>query len=251
MRASQGELGRRIVIKPRAAPLLGYVACSAVGRKTCGCVIGTCRLCVILHVAAAARCSGSLVNIAGVTLAAGRSGVRAGEREAGRGIVIESGASPLLRGVANRAVARKAGRNMVGIGCRFKYLTMTPGAVRTDAGVTPPRMTLPAIGRYMRPGQPKTTQVVVELCSRPGRCGVAGFASRGEVAPAVIGIGRRLKVAGVATQAVLRSPGKPPGYVAGNALSRDMRACECESRSRVMVESGALPGGIVMTHRAV
>ncbi len=98
---------RVVVIEARAAPVRGGVANLAILREARGDVIGIVRGLVFLQVAViAGRAQGGVLPVA-VALNAGSGDVRAGQRELGLRGVVKRCASPVNRGVAERAILRE------------------------------------------------------------------------------------------------------------------------------------------------
>ena len=104
------------MVEQSALPLRGGVTQGAVrweaGRDVVG-IVG--RLVVVDHVASRADGWRAFVDVVDVAGSAGHGGVEAGQRELRRRIVVEHGAVPLGGGVAQRAVLREAGRDVVRI----------------------------------------------------------------------------------------------------------------------------------------
>ena len=110
VRAGQRE--RRVVVVERGAgPVRGRVARVAGRREARRRVSWVGGPVVVRHVAAGAESIGrcEVVIVVGVARCARQGGVRAGQREAGR-VVVERGARPVRRSVADRAVGREVGR---------------------------------------------------------------------------------------------------------------------------------------------
>ncbi len=115
MRAGQGEPGRRM-IKPASLPLQGRMTDRAILREARGDVVRIGRLIEFREVTGSTRPTDARKLTFRVTVQALERRVSAGQGEFGRGAVVESPAFPLCRGMTKRAVLRKAGIHMTGVG---------------------------------------------------------------------------------------------------------------------------------------
>ena len=119
---------------------------------------------VVLEMAGGAGGAQGSVLSARMTLGARRGGMRAGQREPSR-IVIERGAGPIRCRVAELAVLRKTGCDVIGAGGGLKVLQVAGHAIRADVGIVAARMALQASDGVMRSGKRECREVMIERSS--------------------------------------------------------------------------------------
>ena len=202
----------------------------------------------IRQMARDARRAGQIVVVVEVALRALQTGVRAGQGEAGGG-VIKGRTGPGCGAVADRAIRREPGGHVVRIGCGLESVHVARSARRIRGAQT-------------------VVSVYVALCAghggvrasqRPAGGGVieGPVAPRCRVVALLTGLREsRLRVAWIIGALVIRKmarhasriragQGVVPVYVTLAALQAAMRACQGESGGRV-IECGAVPAcGVV------
>jgi len=245
MRTGQRE--RRAVMECQAGsrPIGGGVADRAIGRKTCGHVVGIGRSREVGLMTAIARRvgAGQAVVVIDVALGALQRGVRTGQRKARAGVV-ERCSRPTGGGVALRAIGGEAARHVVGIRGACEVGLMAAIARRVGAGqaVVAIDVALLALQRGVRASQGEAGGRVIERRARPGSVVVALQAVGGEPCLNVIGIRRTVVVRLMASDARGVGAGQIviPVHVALLALQRRVRAREREAGGRV-VKRGVAP----------
>ena len=128
------------------------------------------------------------VVVIGVALGAGQRGMEAQQREH-RG-VIEGGRSPISRGVAERAIGRKASRHVSRIGCSAKVCLVARVAIRGRTGENIIDVARRARNRRVCAGERERGVVVIKDCPCPRSRVMAYDAVGREIRGNVIGIGR-------------------------------------------------------------
>lgn len=115
MRASERELGLRVVVELYAQPGRGVMAGRALLRESRGAVVRIIGPVEILQVAADTIGTGAREIIVGVTCGAFQLGVRAGQGEACELGVIEGRSLPAIHAVTELALGREPDRGVVGV----------------------------------------------------------------------------------------------------------------------------------------
>lgn len=115
--------------------------------------------------------------------------VRSGEGEAG-GAVVKTGRDPGGGVVAHLALLRKAGSDVVRIGCAVEILEVARDTQRAQVREHPAHVATLALQRGMRAGKGEAGSSVIESGIRPRGRAVADRAIRGETGGLVVGVGR-------------------------------------------------------------
>jgi hypothetical protein len=145
------------------------VAQRAILRETAGDVVRIGGLLELCRVAGKARSWKPDEHPARVTTAAVQCRMRSGQGECRLG-VIENGAQPVGRAVAEGAIRRQARSYVVRIGGLLESREMAARASRRRAGEITGRVALRALERSMRSRQRKNCLGMVETCARPITC---------------------------------------------------------------------------------
>jgi len=179
MRAGQREAGRR-VIKCRVTPGRGGVALLASLRESRLHVVGIGGPLEVFQVTrnTSRIGTGEVVVVIDVALHALHRPVRAGQGEAGGGVV-KGRTSPRRGVVALLASLREASRHVVGIRGALEVFQVAAHARRIGTGevVVAIHVTLRALHRGVRPRQREAGRGVVKLRARPSR-GVMALSTR-------------------------------------------------------------------------
>ena len=194
MLAGQREVGRRVVIERRVAPIRRVVTRLTSGRETGGSVVRIVRAVVVLQVArrAVVRRPGKLpIHMA---LLAVRRDMFAGQRKVRRRVVVERRVVPVRGVVARLAGGRETGGGMIGVIRSVVVLQMATRTVLWRASELSVHVTLPAVRRYVLAGQRKPRKVMIELGSRPLLCRMAVLTLRGEISSGVVWVLGRAEV---------------------------------------------------------
>ena len=149
--------------------------------------------------------------------------MRAGQGELG-GIVIELGAKPLRGRVAELAILRVAGCDVIGIGGALVVLQMARYAVRSERRILPVGMAESTSDRGVCASQRKLGGAMVECGSQPLRSGVAELTILWEAGGGMIGVVRGLVVLQMARMACSGQGRVLAARVALLACGRDVRA---------------------------
>jgi hypothetical protein len=248
------------VVKGAAAPTGGVVALLAGLGEIGSDVARVGRALKVRQVTRNASATGQVIRarraVCGVVaLRALQGGMRAGQGEAGAGVV-EGCSQPVSRAVALVAGLREIRSQVTWVGriSIIRHVASDAGttgqavsARRTISGV----VTLGALKGGMRAGQGKACCGVIERCSTPVSRVVALLAGLGEIRLHVVGTIRSLKVAQVATHAssvgqVVRPRRAKCGVVALRALQAGMSTGQGEA-GRCVIELGRAPGRSVVT----
>lgn len=252
MRSRQGELGGGIVVEFSAFPLRGRVAGRAILGKAGRHVIGILGVVECRQVATDAGGRRSPEEVVLMTLGASDCRVRSGERELGGGVMVELGSLPLRRGVAQRAVLREAGQDVIGIPGALERRQVAGNA---GAGGSAEDIVLVALGadyRRVRSGQGKLRGgIVVKFGPLPLRGAVAQRAVLREAGHHVIGIAGVVECGEMAGDT---SAGRPSEDVVGMALGaadRGVRPGQRKLGARGVVELSPLPLRRGVAQRAI
>lgn len=176
---------------------------------------------------------------AGMAARAVQRNVRAGQREQ-RARMVEFRAQPLHRRMANGAVGRKSGRDVIRIGRFLKGGQMARIAILRRARVFPGEMTTAAACGNMRARKRENSEAVVEGCRDPRRGGVARGAGLRQAGRLVIRVGGAVVVVEMAGDARGVEAGISSADVARRARLRDVRTGQREASER-MIELCAKP----------
>lgn len=122
----------------------------------------------------------------GVAGGAHAIGVPMVEREKGVITRRQRGWNPSGRRMAGGAGGGPACGHMVGVSGARKVCLMTGVAIGRCAGENIIDVTLYAVDADVRAGQWERSVVVIECCSGPGRCCVAGLTGSGESGPGMV-----------------------------------------------------------------
>ena len=188
------------VIECRGSPVRGRVTDFALLRKSSRDVIGIVRALVILQVARDASRVADVVIPIDMALRALHFGVRAGEGKGCLGM-IKRGRLPDRGGVADLALLRESGSDVVGIGGSLKVLQVAGNASVAGEIEIASRVALLTLQLGMRSGQRKSDRIVIEIRRLPPGCVVTLLASLGKSQTNVVGIARLLKIEQVAAHA--------------------------------------------------
>ena len=128
--------------------------------------------------------------------------VGSGQWKAGEPRVIEGRARPARGAVADRAIPRETGLDVVGVRRSVVVLHVAAVAICRGSLEAPSNVTRGAFKRRVHPRQSKTREFqVIELCSEPCIRRMARFASGRESRSLVVRFGGLLIVGGVAGKA--------------------------------------------------
>jgi len=236
--AGEGERGL-VVIENCALPVHGGVTEGAVaGEPRCAMVrIGG--LVEVRHVARSAigRHTGEIP--ADVALRAGQRHVRAGERER-RLAMVERGAFPLLRGVANGTILRETRCHVIWIRGFPEIREMASSARCRSSLENVVGVALDAFDGLVRASERKRGFVVIEARALPLSRGVAGIARGGESGSRMIWIRGCVELLEMAGGAVLGRACELVVDVTLSALHGGVRAGQSEGRLAV-IEGRAFP----------
>ena len=174
-----------------------------------------------------------------VALRALHAGVRAGQREAGRGVV-ECRAGPLRGVVAHGAVLREAGGFVRRVGGPVEIRQVAGNARGAGQAEVVVHVALRALHRGVGAGQRETRSGVVEFSAHPLRRVVAQSAILREPRGLVIRTGGSIEIVQVARDAGRAGQVEIAVDVALGARRRGVDAGEGKSGGR-MVERGACP----------
>lgn len=242
MRPRERELRRGVVIEGRAFPLRGRMTDAAILRESGGHVIRVFAVIEVGQVATDARCRQSGKYVVFVAVGASQRNVRPCERELRSGAVIERRALPLNCRMADTAILRESGRQVIRVSRAVKVLQMAALACSRRRGKRHPvEVTLSARDRGVGSGQRKLAQVVIEPCVLPaGSCVASGAIGR-KVPRQVIWVFGGFEILEMAAVTVQRRACKPPGNVALVAAECDMGPGQRELRHCTVVERSARP----------
>jgi hypothetical protein len=233
-----GQWEYRRMVECGRGPVGGGVAQCAICRESGGNVGGIRRPIEIRLVASVAGGRQCCVVVVDVALCASHGNVCASEWER-RGVVIESCAGPICRGMACSASCGKANSGMGRAGGAVVVRLVASVAVGRESCVVVVGMALCAQERSVGTGQWEYRRMVERGRGPVGR-GVAKCAIRRESSGDVGGICRPIEVCLVASVAGRRQCCVVVVYVALRASDGDVRAREWERR-RVVIESCAGP----------
>lgn len=227
MSPREGELSRGAVVELRPRPGSGAVTEGAILREAGRGMIGVRRLLEIGQVAAraAGRSSGEFVP--DMTLRTLHRRVRTGQREL-RTRVVEFGVLPVRRVVADRAILRKAGCDVIRIGRFLKIREVTTHALGRSGGEVVAGVAYRALYGRVCPGQRELSNRVIEFRILPARRVMAYGTILRKRGGDVIWARRLLKVLEVTARALCRSGRKAVAEMALRALQRCMRSREGE-----------------------
>ena len=223
--AGQRKFGERIVIESRALPARSGMAKSASGWEARRLMVRVLRAVEILGVAGGTVCRCPREFAVDMALLARHAGVRAGQRKLGERIVIEPRTLPAHRGMALRAILRKARSDVIRVLCGVEIFPMASEAIGRGALEAPTGVACRAFQLRVNPSEHESGELrVVELGALPGVHRMAGLAGRRKLQS---GMARRfglLKRPDMTRCAVRRQSGKPAGRRAFVArLARDYR----------------------------
>ena len=197
----------------------------------------------IRQMARDARGAGQVVVIAGVALGALQTSVRAGQGEAGSG-VIKVRPRPRCGAVADRTIRWEPGSHVARIIGRLEigHVARSAGCIRRRQSVIPICVALCARHGGMEAGQRPAGGGVIECPITPRGRVMALLTGLREIRLHVVWIGRGLEIGEVARHAsrIRAGQGVVPVNVTLTALQSVMRARQSEPRSRV-IECGAVP----------
>ena len=128
-----------------------------------------------------------------MTAGAGHRGVLAGQRK-WRVVVIKRRRNPGRSVMAQVALLRESGLNMVRVGRAVEIIQVAGGAGSAVQVVVAIDVALRTLQRHVSPSEWKTGGRVIESCIRPGHSRMARVASLREPSLGVIGISRALVV---------------------------------------------------------
>ena len=204
---------------------------------------------VILEVARHAICAERRILPVGVAQGAGDRGVCAGQWKFG-GVVIELRAEPLRGVVAQLAILREPGGDVIRVIGGLVVLQVARRAGGAQGRILTARMTLGAGRRRMLSGKRELGGVVIEGGSQPLGGGVAELTTLRKTGRDVIGAGGGLVVLQVAGHAVGTDVGVVAVGMALQARDRDVSPGKRKLR-QVVIEGRAVPGGSVMASGAI
>jgi len=232
------------MIELGSLPLRGGVADRAVFRKTRGHVAGIRGCLKGWTMTCNALCTGPRKRVPGMALRAVDVDVGSGQRESGSA-VIKLGSLPLCGGMANGAVLREVGCNMIGIRGCLKGWTMTSNALRTGSRKRVPGMALRTVDVDMSAGQRESGSAVIKLGSLPLCGGMANGAVLREAGCNMIGVDGCLKGLPVTRDALRAGSRKRVAGVTLRTVDSDVGSRQRESGSAV-IKLGSLPllGGV-------
>ena len=178
-----------------------------------------------------------------------RAGVCAGQIES-RLAVVELRAVPLRRGVANGAILREAGLQVIGAVRRLIVLHVAAIAIGRRARESSSHVALGASHCRVSSGQRELGRIVIKVCALPAAGRMAGVAFGRKLRLNVIGIGGVLEIGKMAARAIGRCAGELAAHMAGRALHRGMRARQRKGRG-VVIERRTLPAHKAVAQQAI
>lgn len=249
VRARQRELGGGM-IEHAVLPLNDVVALGAAGGESSKFVIRIRRIIEVGDVTRRAIRGSSRKLSARMALHTGHVGMGARQGEP-RGVVVECGALPLSGSVANRAILRVPGLQMVGTAGRLIILDMAAVAIggrrreRSAAG-----MAGDALQRGVSAGQRELGGVVIKCRALPVGGRMTGVALGGKIRQRMIGIGGVLEIGEMTAPAGRGRTRELIVGVAGGTLQGDVCAGQRKRRG-VVIKRRALPAHKAMAKQAI
>ncbi len=224
MRPGEGELRRCRVVELRPLPLRRAVADRAVLREARRDVIRIRRAVVVGEVATVAGGRRALVDVVLVALGALDRSMRPGEGGLRRRRVVELGALPLCRRMADGAVLREARSHVVWIRSLVEVRQVATVAGGRRTGVLAVNVARRALSVAVRAGERESGLGMVELGSLPLHSRMTDRAVFGEARRGVAGIGRLVEVRQMAAFARGRRSPEHIVLMALRTLDRSVRS---------------------------